>query len=339
MPRDYVCRHIDRAIEIDGRLDKAEWKSAPWSEPFVDILGDAGPAPHLSTRVKMVWDDRYLYIGAELEEPHVWATLTQRDAVILQDNDFEVFIDPDGDNHLYYEIEINALNTVWDLLLIKPYRDGGPAVNGWDMAGLKTAVHVDGTLNDPTDKDVGWSIEMALPWAALKECANRPSPPANGDTWRINFSRVQWSTSIRNGAYVKTPNRPEDNWVWSPQGVVDMHRPERWGYVTFSRHPNIEKNSPIYPSYAASERARELLMSIYYAQRQYFKVHGCFAHELAALNIEPSLLKSKSMRGKVTIECMAAAFVACTEVTATDEATSEKWFIREDSRIWSSRVG
>ena len=43
-----------------------------------------------------------------------------------------MFIDPDGDNHLYYEFEINALNTVWDLLLPKPYRDGGPALNGWE---------------------------------------------------------------------------------------------------------------------------------------------------------------------------------------------------------------
>ena len=65
-----------------------------------------------------------------------------RDAVIYHDNDFEVFIDPDGDNHLYYELEINALGTEWDLLLVKPYRDGGPAVNAWDIQGLRTAVHV-----------------------------------------------------------------------------------------------------------------------------------------------------------------------------------------------------
>ena len=72
----------------------------------------------------MLWDDTYLYVGALLEEPHVWATLTQHDSVIFHDNDFEVFIDPDGDNHEYCEIEINALNTEWDLFLNKPYRDG-----------------------------------------------------------------------------------------------------------------------------------------------------------------------------------------------------------------------
>ena len=86
----------------------------------------------------MLWDDAYFYIGAELEEPHVWATLTEHDSVIFHDNDFEVFIDPDGDNHEYYEFEINALGTYWDLLLPKPYRDGGKADNSWEIPGLKT---------------------------------------------------------------------------------------------------------------------------------------------------------------------------------------------------------
>ena len=182
----------------------------------------------------MLWDDTYLYVGALLEEPHVWGTLTQHDSVIFQDNDFEIFIDPDGDNHEYYEIEINALNTEWDLFLKKPYRDGGPAINEWEIPGLKTAVHVSGTLNDPSDSDTSWSVEFAIPWKSLAEHAHRPAPPKDGDQWRINFSRVEWRHEIAGGKYRKIPKTPEDNWVWSPQGVVDMHRPERWGYLQFS---------------------------------------------------------------------------------------------------------
>ena len=182
----------------------------------------------------MLWDDQYFYIGASLEEPHVWGTLTQHDAVIFQDNDFEIFLDPDGDNHEYYELEINALNTEWDLFLKKPYRDGGPAVNEWEIPGLKTAVHVEGTLNDPRDKDKFWSVEFAIPWKALAEYAHRPSPPHDGDQWRINFSRVEWQHELEGGKYRKVPNTKEDNWVWSPQGVIDMHRPESWGIVQFS---------------------------------------------------------------------------------------------------------
>ena len=103
----------------------------------MDIEGDRRPEPRFRTRMKMLWDDQALYIAAELEEPHVWATLTEHDSVIFHDNDFEVFLDPDGDSHLYAELELNALNTTWDLLLPKPYKDGGKAVDAWEIAGLE----------------------------------------------------------------------------------------------------------------------------------------------------------------------------------------------------------
>src|SRR5262249_1329826 len=142
LPEGYVCYRAIEPFEIDGNLDKPAWRNTSWTGDFVDIEGEIRPLPRFRTRVKMLWDDAYFYIGAELEEAHVWATLTEHDSVIFQDNDFEVFIDPDGDNHNYYEIEINALNTVWDLRLVKPYRDGGPALNSWEIPGLKTAIHI-----------------------------------------------------------------------------------------------------------------------------------------------------------------------------------------------------
>src|SRR5262249_54252544 len=109
-PRGYVCYRARTPITIDGRLDDAAWADAPWSEPFRDIEGDRKPEPPLRTRMKMLWDDSALYIAAELDELHVWATLKDHDAVIFHDNDFEVFLDPDADSHLYGELELNALN-------------------------------------------------------------------------------------------------------------------------------------------------------------------------------------------------------------------------------------
>lgn len=229
----YGAPRLASPTVFDGRLDKEPWLSAPWTDDFVDIEGDKRPKPRFRTRAKMAWDDRYLMIAAEMEEPHLWATLTERDSVIFCDNDFEVFLDPDGDAQLYGELELNALNTVWDLLLVKPYREGGPAINGWDIKGLRTAVHLDGTLNDPTDTDRGWSVEIGLPWPAIAEISRVPCPPRPGDVWRINFSRVQWVLDVVDGKYVKRPGRKEDNWVWSPQGVIDMHQPEQWGELEF----------------------------------------------------------------------------------------------------------
>jgi hypothetical protein len=233
-PKEYLCYRTAEPLRIDGNLDELSWMRAPATEDFIDIEGDAGPRPRFATRARMLWDDQYFYVGAELEEPHVWGTLTKRDSVIFHDNDFEVFIDPDGDRNEYYELEINALNTVWDLFLPRPYMDGGKAQDSWDIIGLKTAVKVAGTLNDPSDVDKGWSVEMAIPWKALAEYAHKPAPPRDGDQWRVNFSRVEWRHEIVDGKYGKTPNVKEDNWVWSPQGVVNMHVPEKWGYVRFT---------------------------------------------------------------------------------------------------------
>ena len=66
-------------------------------------------------------DADHLYLAARLEEPHLWATLTDRDAILYREHDFELFIDPDGDALAYYELEINALGTEFDLFLDRPY--------------------------------------------------------------------------------------------------------------------------------------------------------------------------------------------------------------------------
>jgi len=233
LPKHYTCQRAAGAITVAGRRDEPAWLAAPWTDDFRDIEGSIRPVPRFRTRAKLVWDEQYLYIGAELEEPHVWATLTHHDEIVFHDNDFEVFIDPDGDSCEYYEVEINALGTIFDLLLVRTYRAGGPAQHGWNLAGLQSAVWVAGTLNNPANRDKAWYVELAMPWATLAEYAHRPAPPPPGDVWRVNFSRVEWQQQVRDGHYEIVPGTREDNWVWSPQGVIDMHLPERWGYVEF----------------------------------------------------------------------------------------------------------
>jgi hypothetical protein len=157
--------------------------------------------------------------------------LTEHDSVIFRDPDFEVFLNPTGDTLHYFELELNAFNTTWDLYLPRPYKKGGKADNGLELTGLRTAVRVDGTINDPRDRDKGWTVEIEIPWDAYASRYAVPRPRAGG-AWRVNFSRVQWPVRVVEGRYEKTTTRPLD-WVWSPQGVVDMHIPERWGYVRF----------------------------------------------------------------------------------------------------------
>jgi len=229
----YTCKNSPNALKIDGKLDDAAWRLAPWTKDFIDIEGTSKPKPRFRTRAKMLWDEQYFYIAAELEEPQLWATYDRHDRVIFHEHDFEVFLDPDGDGLHYFEFEMNALNTGWDLYLAKRYSDNGKADDGWEMPGLKTAVHLKGTLNNPTDKDKGWTLEIAMPWSAFNRGPRPALPPKNSEEWRVNFSRVEWMLDVVAGKYEKRKGLKEDNWVWSPQGVINMHVPEKWGKVKF----------------------------------------------------------------------------------------------------------
>jgi hypothetical protein len=295
-PRVYVCPRAKRPIAIDGRIDDEPWTGAPWTDDFTDIEGAAKPAPRFRTRARMLWDDRYFYVAADMTEPHVVATLTEKNSVIYNDNDFEIFIDPDGDNHNYYEFEVNALNTIWELTLPRPYKDGGDPKLGTKIAGLKSAVAVRGTMNDPRDEDDGWSVQVAIPWEGLKPYnPDRPTPPRTGDVWRVNFSRVEWRYDVVDGKYVRhTKERsPEDNWVWSAQGIVDMHRPERWGWVVFSDNATAltsEQSRAIWAEMAA----RDQLMEVYHRQRVYRAREKRFAKSLKALGIDSECLELTS---------------------------------------------
>ncbi|MCI0637917.1 MAG: carbohydrate-binding family 9-like protein [Gemmataceae bacterium] len=324
-PLGYVCNRAEQPIHIDGKLDDPAWAIAPWSTAFVDIEGDAKPKPRWRTRVKMLWDDVALYIAAEMEEPHLWATLTEHDSVIFHDNDFEVFLDPDGDNQNYCELELNGKNTTWDLLLTKPYRDGGRAINAWEIIGLRTAVHLDGTLNDPRDKDRSWTVEIAWPWKGVKELTSVPIPPRHQDQWRINFSRVEWDLDVVSGKYQKVKGKPEYNWVWSPQGAIDMHRPERWGYLQF----NGAKPDGVAFRPDPERHVRDALHRIYYAQREHKAKTGTFAGSLEALK-----LSAAQFPKPLNMEVTRMSFTA---ELPTHADPAWRWVISHDS--WIRKIG
>ena len=295
IPQTYVAYKTSETIVIDGKADEDAWKSAKWTTDFTDIEGDK--TPKYQTNIKMLWDDNYYYILADIKEPHIWATLKQRDTIIFYNNDFEVFIDPDGDTHNYYELEINALNTAWDLFLNMPYRESGNIVlNDWDMTGLKSAVQINGTLNNPNDIDEGWVLEIAIPFKELKTGVRLNNIPKD-QFWRVNFSRVNWDFDLTNGKYSRKKGKdgkflPEYNWVWSPQGVINMHEPEKWGYVYFSSQ---EAGSNVTFAIPQDDRIKWKLYEFHRAQRTYFEKYNRWATTIKDLQIAPFVIDGKPL--------------------------------------------
>lgn len=295
-PRIYDCYRTSEKMRIDGRLDEKAWLRATPTEAFVDIRGEGWPEPVKRTSVKMLWDDRNLYIGAELEEDDIVARLTQRDTIIYHDNDFEVFIDPDGDGQHYFEIENNARGVVFDLTLDKPYRSGGSFFIPWNCEGLQLKVHCDGTLNHSKDRDRRWFVEMAIPFDALTRNFDNPK---SYKVWRINFSRVQW---LR-------PGQPEENWVWSPTGRVDMHMPDRWGFLRFVDAPVGSRIAPEPLSMSLDLQAYKLLWALFYAQQEQHNATGNYFRSVEDFLLSEAELGALPRDGEISLEATSAAFL------------------------------
>lgn len=255
IPRYEVFR-VETPLQIDGKLDDPAWQAAKASRSFVDLI--SGKSTRYETRVKVLWDQDYLYFGYSIEEPDVQAKFTKRDSPIWQENDVELFI---AGEDAYYELEINARGTLYEGLFVwqDRYKSAGyaeiaeldrrrpevksQAFNGvglrnhprglrwaflaWDLPGLKSAVSIQGSLNDPSDQDQGWTVELAVPWRALSvlnRTQPRVLPPRDGDICRVDVSRFNQT---------KAPGEPKDSggWAWSHHGVWDSHIPECFTYL------------------------------------------------------------------------------------------------------------
>ena len=255
----YVARRSSQPLKIDGKLTEESWLQAGASNPFVDLV--SGKPTLYETTIKVLWDDQYLYVGYEVEEPNVKAKFLNRDDLIWQDNDVELFLAFD---HSYYEFEINAHGTIYEGLFVwqNEYKKKGfnqvPEINiedpdvrhqpfngvgypnhprgkrwaflDWDFPGLKSAVHVKGTLNDDSDQDTGWTVELAIPWSGMKTLSlgdDRPIPPVEGDQWRMDFSRF-------NQYRAPSPARDSGGWALNHHGIWDSHIPEVFAKIVFA---------------------------------------------------------------------------------------------------------
>jgi len=260
----YTALRTPAPIQIDGKLDEPAWQMAPKSPRFVDILSGK-PVIH-DTRAAVLWDDQYLYVSYRVEEPFVHAKFTNHNDFIYNDNDVEFFLaGPDA----YYEFEINAFNTCYEVFFVwedsfersglsklpefersklVPFNGVGLTnhIRGERLGnfnhtfpGMRTAVHVDGTINNDTDRDRGWTVELAFPWKSMGWLATdgRSLPPKEGDVWRMDFSRF-------NTYKEAPPAKDSGGWFWTPHGIWDSHIPECFAYITFSTN-TVQSVNPL----------------------------------------------------------------------------------------------
>jgi hypothetical protein len=210
----YDCPRALGEIIIDGALSESSWDSAETLYFFIPVSLDR---PESLTRAKLLWDDKYLYVGFEAQDLDLQAQRTKRDSDVFRDDVLEIFIQPDTDAPRHHNFEINPLGTLHD-----GFAGGG--AQAWNIEGIQIGIQIQGTLNNDSDRDEGWSLEVAVPFSELPDL-NKPAPEP-GDRWKFHLARYDYSKYLEEGKELSST---------APLSKINFHYRPDWIDLVFQK--------------------------------------------------------------------------------------------------------
>jgi hypothetical protein len=218
-PKTAIVPRIDARVTIDGLLDEEPWQKAVRLTPFV--RNDATIPSRVETEVRLWYDQAALYLGWICEDYDIQATFTKHDSRFWEEEVVEFFVTP-GPLDRYFELQWNPLGGTFDAIIANDLGPDGSSrqfKGDWSYTAksMTSAVKVNGSVQDSSDRDIRWTVEARIPFADLNAGA-----PAAGDVWRGSFYRF---------------NRDRDGepeaLSWSPTIFPGFHQPARFGYLRF----------------------------------------------------------------------------------------------------------
>ena len=212
----------NETMVIDGHMNEESWQSAKWTKRWLDPLGRTSKRSKVpNTRAKILWESDAVYIAIESIDQHVWAKLTQRDSNTWEEEVVEVFLDPDGDKRDYLELQVTPANVVFDARFAYRRSDLTTA-RAWNYQGWQTQVQIKGTLNDASDRDEKYVVEMKLPIAKIPGAPQKLSSQSR--PWRMNMFRFDWN---------KAPKGGQQAAALSPPYIGDFHALDAFAKLHF----------------------------------------------------------------------------------------------------------
>ena len=215
---EYEVLRAGSEIEIDGKLDEPVWFAAPQFSPFHFTWYEQGKKE--GTVVKMLWDDEHLYIAHICQDAYITARTREHDGPVAKDDCFELMIAPDTARpNFYFNVEWNVIGGYVDGH--RPQGPKGPRAD-WDVEGVQIAGSYVGTLNDDTDIDQYWTVEVAIPLKNFSVYSPK-SQVESGTVWNLNINRHGGDTNMQYSQ-------------WSPGDTPQpaFHTPHRFGRLIFS---------------------------------------------------------------------------------------------------------
>ena len=220
-PKRIVVPKLHGAVTIDGDLSEAVWANAAVIEPFSN--NDSGRPEREHTRVKVWYDEHALCLSWTCQDVDIQATFTNRDSKFWEEEVVEFFVTP-KELTRYFELQWNPLGGVFDATVTNHLNEQSISTNfqgdwSYTAKGMRSAVKLKGTVNNSSDKDEFWQVEVMIPFSDLNQGA-----PKAGDVWRANFYR-----------YNRTKDQPVELLSWSPTRLPGFHEPSRFGYLEFGK--------------------------------------------------------------------------------------------------------
>ncbi len=218
-PPSYTAYRSASPIVIDGKLDEPAWFVAPDAGAFHFPWWKSGAKER--SIAKLLWDDQNLYVAHISEDQFITAKHRERDGRIPEDDCFEIMIAPNpATPNIYFNLEWNVIGG-----LVDNFRPDGPTkprAPVWNAEGVEIAGHYSGTLNDDSDRDRYWLVEVKIPLSNFAKVAAR-IPPSAGERWNINLNRPGG-----------TVNPQYSQWSAADTPNPSFHTPHRFGTLIFS---------------------------------------------------------------------------------------------------------
>jgi hypothetical protein len=209
--------HTGGKIVIDGKLDEADWKTAPDTGPMVQTMTGA-PGAFIAT-ARVLWDETRVYVAFNVLDNYLKSTFDKTDDHLWEQDTVEVMFDPDGDGKNYFELQVSPRSVHFDTRYDSRRQPRPFGHIDWDSQVEAKAI-AQGTPNDDA-ADGGYVVELAVPWSAFATGEPPAAPPIAGTLWRINFfvmdARDQGQRAVG----------------WSPPRIGDFHTLDRFGRVQF----------------------------------------------------------------------------------------------------------
>lgn len=205
--------------KVDGMLDDESWTSALTLRtvfPFNTTNAVASPL----TVWSLGWNEEGLWVAFECADEDLQAPSLPRDGEVYFADCVELFLLPEFRSGLYWELVVGPTGCVFDALHAKNFKAWGMISRvDQNIEGLEVVTHLEGTPNDASDRDRGYTVEVKIPWREVPSYT-RGNLPRPGDILRLMLVRLDKAQGQPLQAYSFKPLLSWGHNIWNHVPVV-----------------------------------------------------------------------------------------------------------------------